>query len=253
MPKNPYIAVFPYLKNKKFNKKLAKDFVNCSKRDLEAAKLLYDNKYYEHSAYMLQQSVEKLVKAYSLYLGIIEENELKEINHNTPKAFLKLMENKGLSELFQAIPDMTKTNIDENKNKLSSFLQIEDEAYAMLDKDTIIKLIQDMKEIDISHIENEVTQKEKVDEAVNYIKKEMSISKEIKIDTKATINFSRGYRLLVPLSFITFSHWCFTRYPDDKLKPVHYNEKLGIVQAFDVIRENINFCISAIENFKWFD
>ncbi|MEK6894399.1 MAG: HEPN domain-containing protein [Nanoarchaeota archaeon] len=57
--------------------------LTISKEDLEASKSLYGNKFYPHSAFYLQQSIEKANKALSLFINIAENlQEVKKVNHN---------------------------------------------------------------------------------------------------------------------------------------------------------------------------
>lgn len=55
------------------NKSWAVAWINDSERDVESAKLLYDNKLFEKSMYHLQQSVEKSIKAILICFGIFEK------------------------------------------------------------------------------------------------------------------------------------------------------------------------------------
>lgn len=67
-------------------KRKMKDYeklLEISKQDLEASKTLYSKKFYPHSAFFLQQSIEKANKAFSIFINIAEDiKDAKKANHN---------------------------------------------------------------------------------------------------------------------------------------------------------------------------
>lgn len=66
--------------------------LEISKKDLEAANVLYQNKLYPQAIFYLQQSVEKAAKSFGLIANIIDEDELKSsIRHRTLELYKKIM------------------------------------------------------------------------------------------------------------------------------------------------------------------
>jgi len=74
------------------NEKYVKALLDISKRDLEAAKILYENKLYPQAIFYLQQSIEKSTKCAFLSLGIIDVKDLRKISHNVVIISQKLFE-----------------------------------------------------------------------------------------------------------------------------------------------------------------
>lgn len=54
---------------------IAEILLEISKKDLEAAKCLYENKFYSQAIFYLQQSVEKAAKSFGLLTGMIDESK----------------------------------------------------------------------------------------------------------------------------------------------------------------------------------
>lgn len=72
---------------------VAEILLEISKRDLEAANCLYQNKFYPQAVFYLQQSVEKAAKSFGLLAKMIDESELKgSIGHNPLKIHKKIMD-----------------------------------------------------------------------------------------------------------------------------------------------------------------
>lgn len=66
-------------------------FLEVSKNDLEVANHLFEKGFYPQSIFYLQQAVEKATKAWGLHFGIISEDELKKIGHESSKVYLKIL------------------------------------------------------------------------------------------------------------------------------------------------------------------
>jgi hypothetical protein len=67
------------------------DFISLAKNDISRANDAYRDNDFNNTLLHLQQSIEKIVKAYGMRLGIIENPQV-EVGHNTPKVYLKLLE-----------------------------------------------------------------------------------------------------------------------------------------------------------------
>lgn len=64
--------------------------LEIAKKDLEATKILFNNKLHAHAIFYLQQCIEKAIKSYGIKLKIISELEAKdEIGHKALKVFSK--------------------------------------------------------------------------------------------------------------------------------------------------------------------
>lgn len=65
--------------------------IDIANEDLDASKLLYQNKMFPHSIFYLQQSVEKLVKHLGITNDVIKPSELQsKISHKAEKIFKRL-------------------------------------------------------------------------------------------------------------------------------------------------------------------
>jgi len=116
------------------------DLLYIAKNDFEAAKVLYNHKLYAQSVYYLQQSVEKLTKAFGLWTGLLEEKELYTkrykkslkqkflsffkireredvIGHVSPKTFVLLLKKRFTKEYIKLLSSQIKNNILQNKFK----------------------------------------------------------------------------------------------------------------------------------------
>ena len=84
--------------------------LEIAKKDLEAAKLLFNNRLYPQSIFYLQQCNEKAIKSYGLKLKIITELEAKEeIIHKTLKIYVK-----GYNQFREFPEKIRKCNINQN-------------------------------------------------------------------------------------------------------------------------------------------
>lgn len=65
-------------------------FLAVAQLDLKAARCLYDNGYYPQAVFYLEQSVEKGLKSFAIFAGIITEQEARRpISHQTMKIYSK--------------------------------------------------------------------------------------------------------------------------------------------------------------------
>jgi len=137
---NFVVSLFKELKQSSLN--YVGELLDTAKIDLEASRVLYNNKLYPNSVYFLQQSVEKTTKAFVLWTRLIEEKELygkkkkksileslsmifrrkeETIDHISPKAFILLLRKKPiriyLTLLQQQIEDPALKNRFKSLNK----------------------------------------------------------------------------------------------------------------------------------------
>jgi len=230
-------------KDRKFNLKPAFEFFDVARQDYEVSKLLYENGYYSSSIFHLQQCIEKALKSYLLAFGIITESELKDINHKTPKGFLKLVNDQAIEKIFKLFTELMGS--DQIKNLIEQYLE-NPSYWANLSYDEIIaicslgkgytQVVDDMKVLDkqnLSKVENHLKNKYK---------------KDIKlVDQKESIqNFGYSTGKLLMLSFITFVHWNSTKYPDEAIKPSNYNKDFPIVKAFNDIAKETESVLNSL-------
>ncbi len=64
--------------------KLSKTLLEIAKKDLEAAKCLYEKELYPQAIFYLQQSVEKAAKSFAIMTNMIKEDEVKAVWHYPP-------------------------------------------------------------------------------------------------------------------------------------------------------------------------
>jgi hypothetical protein len=138
---NFVVSLFKELKQSSSN--YVEELLDTAKIDLEASRVLYNNKLYPNSVYFLQQSVEKTTKAFVLWTRLVGEKELygkkkrksilerilstifrrkeEAIDHISPKAFILLLRRKPIriyvSLWQQQIEDPTLKNRLKNLNK----------------------------------------------------------------------------------------------------------------------------------------
>ena len=94
-----------------------KEWLAIAEKDLEAAEYLFNGQHYQQAVFSFQQSVEKLLKGFGLFLGLIKDP--RKSGHDT----LKLYEN-GLKKSLQ---DTHKVKIAISNNpKLRQLSNIDD-------------------------------------------------------------------------------------------------------------------------------
>lgn len=247
------ITIYQHLNSLPEN--LVKEYFRHAEIDYESAKLLYDNKIYPSMAFHIQQTVEKLAKAYALYLGVVKNNELYPkypqggIGHESPKAFILILNKKGAMDLICL---------------LSTILSQRQKTYEIIRKD-----IEDFERL--LGRKKELAKMSKVEIQSLVLEGEGIINKLGKIDPRkviaevkrARLGFDvRARRMGLPvddtaqklflifsdpntqgqifdklilfaklyiLTIITFPHSSYPRYPHGDIQITDYQEGLGIV------------------------
>lgn len=237
------------------NRRLAKAFLEIARTDLNASRILYEKKSYSQSMYFLQQTAEKAAKAYGLYLGLFGPDELRDISHRSPIAFIKMLENvMPMVNIVKAIKPEINTDTDDledatkNKDKCASIAKMSDreiESIIILSKkledalgsqqvkDKIIELMgsPEMQEL----YETEPGTKEKV-----------VFLKDIFSNESIVLAFLELYLVCC----ITFPHAEFSRYPDyEGMAPKDYNDELGIIRKFEDLTTILDKVITNTEIF----
>ena len=104
-------------------KEVVEYWLNNAKDDIESAKIMYDNKKYLYTGFMLQQCIEKALKAYY----IEKKEEQHPYTHNLEKLaevseINLLMNAKQLRFLKNLTPLYIESRYDDYKNNLKAVL-----------------------------------------------------------------------------------------------------------------------------------
>jgi len=99
--------------------KISENLFKIARKDLEAAKCLYEKELYLQAVFYFQQSVEKANKSWALALDIIKEEEVTSVRHDPFKIYIKsLLEQKKRLEMnietIKKVPELKKTKFMSN-------------------------------------------------------------------------------------------------------------------------------------------
>jgi hypothetical protein len=250
-----------FVKSNKLNqndRKLAQAFLECTKRDMDASKLLYRKKDYPNAIYHLQQAIEKLAKAYFMLFPSFSYSEIRQISHTTPVVFLQIVGKNWVKSLIIGLKGLLPSDGFDVLDKISDIIktmkktrtQVE---IARLDKEQIKEFLKITDLISSTKVEQDFESilRDKgitIEEIEAFVQKEFW-SKNISEQTptglfrKEMIREWVNYMIrtvyffftLYVLALITFPHERFTRYPDEEVKPTEYTKSLGIVTQFEQI------------------
>jgi|GEM_PF-5077104 len=235
---------------------LARDYVKFAEIDYQSARLLLENKVYPSAIFHLQQTIEKLAKAYALHLGLVKEEDLypkgkrksETVGHVSPRVFILTLKRKGAIDLIYIVSKLLKEKSCEEIKKdieiFESFLWKKREL-AVLSRENIkniLSLIQQngriikaLSKIDPRVVKSKI-EKIKLGSSTRARQMGLPISNSIKgipINQSTVeeifqklITFIRLYILTI----ITFPHSSYPRYPS-KGYGIAYEEGLGIVDC----------------------
>jgi len=219
-------------------------FLKESEMDLLRAKRAYSEIDYSDSIYHLQQSAEKLTKAFGLIQGNISNKDLRKINHKTPRAFITMIKNRvGLVELVKDL----QLGINTDTNQVEFIINSKDKEIALMSVDQIIALLS------IGDVIKRTFASRKVDDIFKKIITDLASlqGKKIRNHDFSISDYSASFIKLFLVAVITYPHESFTRYPDRDIKPSQYTDSMGIVKAapqvFDVLHESIDSLRTYIE------
>jgi len=240
---------------KALNLKIADALVRAAKNDLKAISPLYEQENYSLSTYHLQQTVEKITKAYGLAFNLIKRNELggkKGVGHDSPLMFVRGVEKHELMKYVLALkhfkPEI-RTDVDQlelivkekkieiartEENVAIVYLQLIDNLYKKLDTKELRDMIEILAGVMISFT---LDDEDKVKKAEKFFEKNFKM------------NYIISFIALYLLACLTFPHEAFTRYPDRALKPEEYKKGMGIVDATPRLIPYIEKIIKDIEEF----
>jgi len=187
----------------------------CSRAedDLKIAKHSYEQNIFWAALYHLQQSIEKSVKAYGLFLGIIEDPR-NEISHKTPKVYLKLLQLTWVDSLSEIIrPEL---NFQKSLSDLDVLLE------KKIDLDKNIPFFLSLYKSSLEQIHRSFSNKKS-----KKLIKEVKLHCGINIKEIYMMQFEFAF-LLYLFSFVTWIYAVEPRYSGEY-------EKLKIIQYFDEI------------------
>jgi len=219
---------------------LGKEYLECSKMDIEASKKLYKNEQFSTSTYHIQQAVEKIAKSFGLYHGFINVKDLKPIGHNTLKSINYMIKNPLISSALPIMKNNFHLGLKNDLSDIEDLWKNKEKRIAIANASyeeimTIINLTRQIKD--------------------NIYAKEIPKFDDLKEITNDFyfLDFTFDFLPLVILFAYTFPHEEFTRYPklekeSKNLTPFDYNEKLGIVTATPEIIEILEDMSSRIGN-----
>jgi len=225
-------------KNSEKNITLAKEFLELSKKDISISKYLYDKKDFSNSVYHLQQSVEKLTKAFGLAFFMLNKNDFKGkkgVSHKTPLAFVKMLNVKWV-EPYISLMKSFYPNLKTDTKELEEIIHKKKYELAKLNENEIRNFLNLAK-----NIKHKLEDKDVKRQITNIIDNILSSSllPETSKESKALhflrnnfkIDFVISFISLYLLSVITYPHFSYTRYPDEEIKPTEYTMSRGIVKV----------------------
>jgi HEPN domain-containing protein len=221
------------------------EWINDAKEDLDSCKREFNEGNDRKAIKNLHEALEKLVKAYALYFGLLKEEKLKtKISHKPLKVYTKLLKEHWIGKVAGLF------NIDVNSQSLDLLEKLS--KFEKQDKNEVIELDKGIK-VFISYYENVMNKVNK-----QFSKKETKILieivkpyKDIKNLCQAMLGFSI---LLFPLSAIIPIYYFPSRYPDERRKlSIDFKDTeliKNIESILDLIENNIEKLTSLIEEEK---
>ncbi len=223
------------------------EFFEIAKTDFRRSTDAYNLKDYPNAIYHLQQSIEKLVKAFGLCQGSFSEKELRTISHKTPLAFIELIKEEKIG-LFITSLKKIHPNLNTNTDDLKLAINTKGVELALSSEDAIRSQLDLVKQIEDALMNSRVDQV--LEQALPALAKLQGNDR--KYPNFSVMKFSSIFIKMYILAAITYPHEAFTRYPDREVKPSQYNETLGIVKTAPQIFEIIKDAIDIFDKFlKW--
>lgn len=208
-----------------------KIFLDISKEDLKASKVLFKHKLYPQSIFFLQQSTEKLVKFIGLNNEVIGMHNLKKkISHKTSLIF------KEAISKFR--PDLNKSDIDPMFQEVE--YTINNEIYSHdVDKYGIkIALIEEIKDL----IQDFWIKHPKIKE----------MTKEVKFINDKMPGYLSSLIILYIINALFERQVSAVRYPDYKMvNPTKkFNKNNPIVKELKFFHKNMDRCLRIVEKYE---
>jgi len=212
--------------------KQIKILISNSKNDLKLANEAFLMRDYNNTLFHLQQSIEKLVKAYGLNIGVIK-NPKNEIGHNTPEVYIKLLSQSWVS----SVPEILDLDIDTRIESLKKIAASE-KSKAEMDRD-VGSLLRTHKKV-VKKAEEKLSERDFKTVLTN-------VKRSLGVDIKTEIlNQIQMVYFLVPFSFITSIYAVAPRYEDESkykdLKVIKHFTKIKSAQekTIKIMEKHIN-------------
>ncbi len=230
--------------NEDFN--LGIEFCKEAEKDLNRSKKSYSNEDFPDSIYHLQQTAEKVMKAYGLVQGAFTKKDLFDIQHKTPKAFIKLVEEKNIQVYLKSLKQIN-PNLNTDISELKTIVDTKDQELALLNADQLNIWLNLSKKID------ENLSKTNIDDILRKVLPDLAEmqGKKVTYPKFSIMKFSSTFIKMYLIATMTYPHEAYTRYPDREIKPSQYTKELGIVQVapevFKLLDESLDFLNKFIE------
>lgn len=267
------------------NRDYINSWINLAIEDIEASKILYDNKMYSNSIYHFQQASEKGLKAYAFMVKIYtSEKDAHNTSHYTLKVFIDSATKRQNEIAFLKDNEFEKIigseNLDDYSNNLESGLnslphkneifeysnEILDEllktlkslsAYTYeLPVDFKMNLIDKMNLFfDLVYKLNSEKAEEAKEEFKAFIQDENQLSEfmeSIKVQFNNTLIEHYYVLILYYSNLISHNHNNKSRYPETDFTPLeYYNLSCPIIQKLPEFTQYLNSALSQLK--KWND
>lgn len=228
----------------KKNFEMAQEFLKIGNTDIQRSKILYTHRDFAGSTYHLQQAAEKIIKAHGLSQEVFSDKDLRQISHNTPRAFIKFLEEKRMQLIINGIKNLTpelKTDLE----PLKITIETKDKEFALMNKEQIDFFL------DIANkIENALVNTD-IDDLLKSVLINIAedSGKPINYPSFSVMKFTSSFVRLYLIAAFTYPHEAYTRYPDRDIKPSQYTEELGIVKATPRILKDLESSSVLLEQF----
>lgn len=119
------------IKKESKNMSMSSELLEIAKMDLQASKVLYENRLYSQAIFYFQQSVEKANKAFALITNQVDEKELpKKIGHEPIKIYEKNIKqqkdkHEQLNQNLKNFPELKEISTFKNLNNRREFRQFD--------------------------------------------------------------------------------------------------------------------------------
>ncbi len=242
----------------------AYDFLDVAVYDLKAGKLLYENGIYPLSLFHIQQSVEKLAKAWFILVSDEDLDEIKKklagrngIGHISPEAFLKLLKNEIDSEI-EGMSDEEKAKkkkiYEKSKNEIEKDISVNPETLNLSGIKATEEIFKTTAKI-AAGIMQEIARNMEIFKPISQYygapQKPHNENSESEVEIpeveETYCKFGIKTAILYKLSIYTFKHEQTTRYPDSELKPSDYRLGMDIVDALPKMFEELDDIIKVFE------
>lgn len=240
--------------NKPNKIRFSNSLISVAYNDLLSARILYLNDIHHNALFFLQQSIEKLVKAIALDLGIKEISDMRRINHSPHKVYKSQIDEslihanaieenptfkKSISKLGEV--DSYIAKVKHTANFFENLHKVDLENWDEEELEGLLITLEEHVENDLFEIEdNQVLDqfKEVLFEALNWrpnSEEESKLDEGLKSGFYVDINTSKIQLILAYLSLITSKHENMVRYPCQRCgeSPIkNYNKNNPLIKYF---------------------